>query len=406
MKNTPQPLLLVVYLCIYLLFFGCEKDPITKPNFANDALLFTNAAPLDLQQDEAQQVVFLVGEAVGAYLHLGVYASPPELINGEVVNSEAPLWAYFGAVTPGQRIDLADGTLREDITALDAAYFLCRPNDLYWAAWSWEETAHFVTFSSEKVNRLDAPVPRPDLTLRSVTRLGSNPADTFLQAGSEVRLLLDIANAGGLEAANIRYSIRQELIDGLPTDQPLGNIPVNGNLAEEVVFTIPETANFGDVFTFQLLFTSNECVDVGTTFSLEINSIKVALADVRLTRILFRPDGGIWDLCALPSFWDPDVYFEVFSPTSLLFQSSDIDDVQLDAVPYVVNFPNQTPPIPLGFDTLYRVEFWDDDVCFTDSDPDFIGATQFRPFDYRESRPNVLFDTTDRIITEIHLIWE
>lgn len=402
---------LILFACAFtLLGFSltqCAKPQLIPEEFDNEELLFPMAAPMDLRQSESPNGIgFVVGNNVGAYLNLSIYETPPELINGRVEESTVPLWSFFGPVAAGAMIVLEEGTFREDVNRLDEAYFLCNPDNLFWAGWSWEDTAHFVTFSSKKINPLVAPGRRPSLKLSDFEILGNGPADTLIRAGSEVRLQLNISNEGGLLATDIRYSLRQDQVPDLPRDQVLDDIPANGSLAEIVVVDIPASAVFGDEFTFQLLFTSNDCIDVASEFKIRVNSIKVSLVDVRLTRILYVPDGGLWDFCALPASFNPDVYYQLFSPTTRLYESLDIDDVLLTTQPHVVDFPNLTPPIELAFDTTYRVEFWDDDFCFVPAEDDFIGLTEFTPLDYSESRPGIIYDTTERIISEIHLLWE
>jgi len=372
-------------LC-FLLFITlsqCAKEPTLPVSMNNEGLLFPNAAPLSVRQVMGMdEIGFLIGDDVGAYLSLSIYEAPPELINGRVEESGVPLWSFFGPVTAGSELTLAEGTLREDLEALDVAYFLCNTENLYWAAWSWEETAHFVTFSSKKVNLLEEPGARPALELLDFEIVGNGPADTLVRAGREIRLQLRIGNTGDLLATGIRYSLRQERITDLPQDQPLDNIIPGSSLTEEVSINIPASAAFDEVFTFQLLFTSNDCVDIASEFTIKVNSIQVSLVDIRLTRILYAPDGGLWDLCALPVSFNPDVYYELYSPSRRLDTSLVIDDVLLDNEPHVADFPNLTPPIELSFDTTYRVEFWDDDICFVPTEPDFIGVTEFTPFDY------------------------
>lgn len=398
-------LLLLGLVLTYLT--ACVPETATPVLQRNDMLLIPTAATLDLRQTVSEgDVTFLVGERVGTFLYVAIYDLPPEYQGGEVVERGDPLWQFTGAITAGQQLRLSNGMLRDSLSGLDEAFFLCREDPLYWAAWSWEETAHFVTFSTPAVNVLTEPNSKPALRLASVQRGNGSQADTFIRGGETERLLLRIVNEGNMTATSVRYSLRQDLVDDLPLDQQLPDILPGDTVAIEAFIPIPSTAVFGDVYSFQLLFTSNDCVDWASTFELRVNNIRVLLTDVRLTRILARPPGGLfWDLCALPAFYDPDIYYEVASPTTLLFRSPDIDDVPLNGTPYVLDFTDQRPPLLLALDSLYTVEFWDDDVCFLDTDPDFIGRTRFRPFDLLE-RPPVLYDTTGRIICEIHLQWE
>ena len=400
---------IITYCCfgLFLALLRCAEEPFVPEILNNEELLFTTAAPIDIWQgEEADDISFVVGDNVDNWLHLAIYETPPQLVGEEVEEGTPPMWSFFGQVTAGRTIGLADGSLREDVEALDLAFFLCSTDNLYWVAWSWEETAHFVTHSSKRVNLLNEPSRRPALTLLDVEKIGSGPADTLLRAGNEVRLRLRIGNVGELTATDIRYSLRQDRISGLPRDASLANIIANDDLTEEVTFVIPEDAVFGDDFVFQLLFTSNNCVDVASEFTLRVNSVKVSIVDIRLTRILWAPAGGLWDFCALPVSFNPDIYYELYSPSALLKQSLDIDDVDLNAQPHVVDFPNLTPPIELAIDTTYRIEFWDDDLCIFPAEPDFIGVTEFNLLDRLTTRPPIIYDTTELIIAEIHLQWE
>lgn len=393
-------------LFAFIALLGCAEEPFEPIPANNPDLLFPQAVPMDITQVMVEgQVAFDLGSVAGSFSKIAIFEEIPALVDGVVISPNAPVWEYLGQGSSDSRINLEAGTLRADVDGLDSKFFLCSETNFYWAAWAWEETAHFVTYSSLAVNVLETPTKRPDLRLLSARTVGAGPNDTFLRAGAEVQLQLIVENTGELIAEEIRFTLRQNDITELPLEGIFENIPPGGTANKTVTFTMPVDGNYGDEYRFDLLFTTNDCVDSAQEFSLRINDVRVSLVDVRLKRILYLPPDIFWDF-GLPISLPPDIYYLIFSPTGREVRRSTVivnatDD--FPSTPCLADWGDLAPVLDLSIDSTYSIQFWDEDPFDAD---DEIATITFRPLDYVNSRPELLIDTTTEVITELVLRWE
>lgn len=392
-------------LCFFLA--GCATDPILPTEENNPDLLFPNALPLSIQQDpESPDIRFLLGTNVGAFTHIGIYTSPPSLVDGQVISDDPALWEYLGATSANQSVPLSSGTFRDGLVTLGSDFFLCREDPVYYAAWSWEETAQFVRFATAPDRIIVSSPEQPELILAGVRRVGETPGDTLNRAGTETTLRLSFRNTGTLTARAASVTLLQTDFEELPVTLELGDVAPGETVTQTITVTIPEDALFGQEYLVNITAQSNQCVRSTAEFSVVVNSLNVFLTDIRLKTINYLPPLILWDPGGIfPSFYPPDVYYFLYAPNNvLLLNSIVIPDASNDQIstPDLADWPNLTPPLQLVPDSLYRVDIIDEDLV----DDDFIGSVGLRASDYILTQDSIVIIENEEVTVEFHLRWE
>lgn len=395
--------LLIILVCCY----ACNKDPYEFPA-ANDALLFPNSLNFSITQSFNQEgaLFFEPEETEAKLVFIGIFTSPPVVVDDQLTNEEALIWQWLDEPTPGEAVFVSDGEIMGNGPELSIEYFQCNDTPLYWAAWGWDATAQYITHSTSKDLELSTPVKQPRIELLNVAKVGATPSDTLLVPGAEISLRLTFTNDGSAAGKDIKVNITQPAIESFPLDLSLPNLEANTQTSQTITFRIPPSFSFGDTVKLQLLTTYSDCFESSSTVELIVNALSVCLLDVRLIDIRYVPAGVFWDPAALPIFWDPDVYYYLLGPDEVqLHRSITLQDVSDDwpNTPVMGDWPDLTPCIDLKIDSTYSINFWDEDAI--DSD-DFIGTTSFRPLDYLETRDTLVTITNDEVMTELHLRWE
>lgn len=393
-------------LLLPLIFFGCEEDEIPKP-LNNSELLFVNSRPFHIDQIHESDVIgFEIQEDQSRYSFVALFEAPPLIVEGELANPENIIWSWQGESFAGKFVALENGTYRDGQLAVNNEYLQCNNQQIYWAAWGWDQTAQYITFSTPPQQELFTTVELPTLSLVSIQRISETPNDTLLVPGEEITLRLDFANSGTAPLGNATVAIIQPDIISLPLAIALPELNPGEQHSELLTFTLPGGLSFGDQLTFQAEMTYNNCLNTNDEFELFINALKVCIYDVQLLDIRYIPAAIFWDPGAFPIYWDPDVFYELFAPNNqLLHHSETIEDATDDwpNTPILADWVDISPCQDLKLDSTYTINFWDEDAFDPD---DFIGSFSFKPLDFLQQREEEITFTNDEVMAKIFLRWE
>jgi hypothetical protein len=390
-----------------VLCFSCQNDEIKLPP-ANDELVFPATLPLSIIQDVSTDgsIFFTMQPEQVELLFISIFTSPPVVFENELVNIEDQIWSFLGPSPSDGIIRIDDGSVINGGAILDPVFFQCYEEELYWAAWGWDNTAQVITRSSKKNLVLVSSSVLPSLVLSQIAKVGETPSDTLLVPGGDITLRFDFRNNGAVTANDIMLRITQPAIADFPLTFNYSSIPAGELVSQTITFTIPSDLSFGDTIRLLLEVSYNDCLDYSTEIELIINALSVCLFDVRLIDIRYLPPAIFWDPGALPIFWDPDVYYQLFGPgNNQLFQSITVQDAADDFpnTPVLADWPDLTPCIELNLDSTYLINFWDEDALDPD---DFIGTVSFLPLDYITTQDTMVTITNNEVMMELYFRWE
>lgn len=393
---------------LLLVLMGCEREDgvPSLPTLNNPTLLFPATKPLDIQQgvSSSSELYFEHSELNASALFIAILSQPPIIANDQLVNTTDIVWQWLDTPRENTAITLDLGTQPQGAPTFDLAFWTCNTDTYYWVAWAWDPTGLYLTHSSAKGATVEVPIVTPQIELSAYTIIGDSPNDTLLIPGQTATLAITLTNIGTITARNLEVSFTPEGA-GMPVLQTIDILGVNESVTFNVALSIPSNLSFSDTLVSQLSVLFNDCFTYQKEVPLIINALSICIYDIRLIDIRYLPPSILWDPAALPIFYPPDVYYNLFLPSEqLILRSITIEDADDDwpNTPTLADWPDITPCYNLQLDINYRIEFWDEDF----DDDDYIGAVSFHPLDYITTRQEVIRITNDEVIADIYVRWE
>ncbi|MEM6699215.1 MAG: hypothetical protein AAF599_12505 [Bacteroidota bacterium] len=395
MKNTT----ILLFAIISLLLISCEKGQI---NSSADHL-FPNTEVLNIyyQSGATDLPIFDVSEVTSQLIYIGIFEEIPIVENQRIINTGALVWHWNSGVDPISFVEFSDGII--DQADYELAALVCKDSvQLYWAAWTWEETQVSHSTPVQEIKIKADPLSRIEV---QKIEFASNGDDLFT-AGERLNMILVLENTGTESAEDVYVELSHPEVEDLPKSQFLEQINTNTIAKLDFSFTLPKQALLGDSLLINIEINHSGCVEEPMQqYALVVDGKRLYLQSVKLLNIYSNPDPwATWDPFKVHPYTNPDPYFVLStSVTEELYRSDILYNVD-SRIPNVA-WSDLSSGFELNLNESYSIKVLDDDPDTSDGD-DLVGDVIFSPAEWLANSAEAKIVRSSSVLLRLELIWE
>ncbi|MEM6699325.1 MAG: hypothetical protein AAF599_13060 [Bacteroidota bacterium] len=371
--------------------------------------------PIELTFDQSNTPIFSVEAVSNELIYIAISNEQLTTDELEVQNQDAIIWHWHSGINNNKFIGVEDGSFLDSI-ALKQKNVSCQLSlydQLYWAAWAWDEEGIKITHSTES-QLLDTDIQQEiNFTINKVSTTDSD-GDTFLKAGELITYKVTLDYKGTFPLNDLVATLSSSSIVELPI-----TIQVDSTITDKVdlnyTFTLPDNAVFKEEIPLKLELAFNDCFTQALDLNVATTGRNVCLLSMTLKKIYTNPPGNYWDdICGFvpypEAFRNPDPCYTLTSesipniysncPSETSGELEDVDPRCPDA-----QWLALSPCAPLALNEFHTVRVLDENAPWCE-DNEFIGQIGFYPRDFLDSTLTFQIVTSETIQIGLELAWE